>query len=559
MTAFLERESASDLDLISAARSGDDEAVAELYERHRGAATRYARGLADPTTAEDLVAEAFARLLEGIRSGGGPTVAFRPYLLRTVHNVYVNHVRRDSRHAWVEDADELDDALPDPADQRQESVILASAFAALPERWQAVLWHTAVEGEDHETVGRRLGLKANAVAALAFRSRDGLRRAYLEAHLGAVRDEACIPFRDGLAAYVRGRVHGRRRQRIEDHLAQCPDCTAGYLELDALGADLGAVLAPAVLGAAAAGYAATTAGATGAGGTGLFGGRRGLRTSMAVVAAAAVIAALAGTGFALLGRSDRPVGPTSADPPAAIASPMPATDSPVDPPASASTEPPVSPEQIVGWPSPTSTTAPAVLPTRTPPGSPIGEPTPTPRPSTTPATPPETPSATPSAISAAPADPIPVAPTALDPTQTPPETSTETPSQTPSQTPTETPTIDPTTHEDLAIGSGSHSYYGPHHHVQMSVRALLDPTVITLDVRGLQSFQVHPEPSYLPATCERAPAVGDRTRVTCELPPGEGTFAIDLVVSGVLDVVARVSAADNADPNPGNDELVFPG
>jgi RNA polymerase sigma factor (sigma-70 family) len=542
MTAFLERESASDLDLISAARNGDDEAVAELYVRHHDAAARYARGLADPTTAEDLVAEAFAKLLESIRAGGGPSQAFRPYLLRTVHNVYVNHVRRDSRHVWVEDADDLDVPVPDSVDQRRESAVLAAAFASLPERWQAVLWHTAVEGEDHETVGRMLGLKANAVAALAFRSRDGLRRAYLEAHLGATRDEACRPYREQLAPYARGRVHGRRRQRIEEHLTRCPDCTAGYLELAAIGSDLGAVLAPAVLGVTAAGYASASAGIGGGGGgiAALLRGRS-LRTSLAAAAAAAVVVVAAAGGFALVvGRGD-PDGAVSADPPggAVVATTDASTSSPVAPPAD-SPDPTRSagPTETSATSLPAPTT-PAVVPTR----SPSGRPDPTSRPTTSSPTP--TGSASPTARPTVP----PSSPPSVSPTTAPTET--------PTGTPTVSPTVDPMTHEDLAIGSGSHAYYGPHHHVQMSVTALLDPTIITIDVHGLQSFSVHTETTYLPATCAQAGIEGDVTRVTCQLAPGQGAFAIDVVVSGQLDAVARVSAVDNVDPNPANDELVF--
>jgi RNA polymerase sigma factor (sigma-70 family) len=533
MTAFLERESASDLDLISAARNGDDEAVAELYVRHHDAAARYARGLADPTTAEDLVAEAFAKLLESIRAGGGPEQAFRPYLLRTVHNVYVNHVRRDSRHAWVEDVEDLDVPVPDSVDQRRESAVLAAAFASLPERWQAVLWHTAVEGDDQETVGRMLGLKANAVAALAFRSRDGLRRAYLEAHLGAMRDEACRPYREQLATYARGRVRGRRRQRLEEHLTQCPDCTAGYLELSAIGSDLGAVLAPAVLGVAAAGYAGTSAGI--GGGAALFRGRT-LRTSLAAAAAAAVVVAVAAGGFALVvGRGD-PDGAVSADPPGAVvATTDPSTSSPAAPPTgSPSLTRPVDPTATSAGALPTRTT-PVVVPTR----SPSGRPDPTTRPTTS--APRPTDSASPTA----------------SPTVSPSIPPAVTPTVAPTETPTTTPTVDPTTHEDLAIGSGSHAYYGPHHHVQMSVTALLDPTIVTIDVRGLQSFTVHTETTYLAATCAQAGVDGDVTKIACQLAPGQGTFAIDVVVSGELDAVARVSATDNVDPNPANDELVF--
>ncbi|WP_460828922.1 RNA polymerase sigma factor, partial [Nocardioides hungaricus] len=382
MTAFLAPESASDLDLISAAGDGDSEAVAVLYARHHDAAVRYARGLTDPTTAEDLVAEAFAKLLESIRAGGGPQLAFRAYLLRTVHNVYVNHVRRDSRHAWVEDADQLDVAVPDETERWQESSLLAASFASLPERWQAVLWHTTVEGDDHETVGRLLGLKPNAVAALAFRAREGLRGAYLAAHLSETCDEACRPYREDLPLYARSRLRGRRRQRLEAHLAACPDCTAAYLELHALSTDLGAVLAPVLLGAAAATYAGTGTGTAAAGGVvGLFADKPWLVSLGAGVSAAAVVATAVGA-VAWVGRGDGPGGATVA--------PSPQLSEPTSRAAAPTASATASPTR----PRPAPTTVVVVPPSRTPIPTPPTAPSPTATPSPTP-TPPATPTPTP--------------------------------------------------------------------------------------------------------------------------------------------------------------------
>ncbi len=539
MTASLERESASDLDLISAARSGDEEAVAELYVRHHDAAVRYARGLTDPTTAEDLVSEAFARLLESIQAGGGPEVAFRPYLLRTVHNVYVNHVRRDSRYTWVEDADALEAPVTvDPVEERRESAVLAAAFASLPERWQAVLWHTVVESDDHTTVGRLLGLKANAVAALAFRARDGLREAYLDAHLGEARDEACGPYREELAAYARGRLRGRRRDRVEDHLARCPDCTAGYLELHALGADLGMVLAPAILGVTAATYAG--AGGSGGSSIGLYHGRghRSATTGVTAAAAVVLVAAAAAGAFAWMaqtGSGDAAVADSSDHTTGVAESGPTLTDAPPAPPTPARR------------PSNSPSVVPPLLPTVAP-SRPVPPPTRNPAP-----TPPrETEAPTPSAT-----------PTAPEPTRRPSAAPTAVPSTTPTGSPTveptvnPTPTPDPATHEDLRLSSGSHTYYGPDHHVEMSVAALLDPTVLTIDVVGLTRFAVHSGSSYLPATCTQTSTDATATRLTCQLSPGTGMFAMDLVVSGSLDVTVRVSAEGNEDPDPTNDVLTF--
>ena len=67
-----------DAELIEAVRSGDLEAYGLLYRRHAGAATTMARQLTGSRAeADDLVAEAFARVLDMLRSGGGPDTAFR--------------------------------------------------------------------------------------------------------------------------------------------------------------------------------------------------------------------------------------------------------------------------------------------------------------------------------------------------------------------------------------------------------------------------------------------------------------------------------------------------
>ena len=78
----------SDSDLLAAVRAGDTAAYGTLYERHRTAARQLAYGLAhDPTDAEDLVAETFAKVFASLRAGRGPLVAFRAYLNTTMRHV----------------------------------------------------------------------------------------------------------------------------------------------------------------------------------------------------------------------------------------------------------------------------------------------------------------------------------------------------------------------------------------------------------------------------------------------------------------------------------------
>jgi len=52
-----------DADLIAAVRGGDTQAYGLLFERHRQAASRLARHLIPGPDADDLVSEAFVRVL----------------------------------------------------------------------------------------------------------------------------------------------------------------------------------------------------------------------------------------------------------------------------------------------------------------------------------------------------------------------------------------------------------------------------------------------------------------------------------------------------------------
>jgi hypothetical protein len=84
----------SDAELISAVRGGDSEAYGVLYQRHLHAAKRAASCLARTSVErEDLVADAFTRVLRVLRDGGGPDEEFRAYLLVTMRNGAISGAR----------------------------------------------------------------------------------------------------------------------------------------------------------------------------------------------------------------------------------------------------------------------------------------------------------------------------------------------------------------------------------------------------------------------------------------------------------------------------------
>ncbi len=139
----------ADAELISAVRGGDIDAYGELFARHSSAATRLARQLVSSGDADDLVSEAFAKVLTVLQRGGGPDVAFRAYLLTAVRRLHVDRIRATSRLQTTDDLAPFDPGVPfqDTAVAGFENEAAAKAFASLPERWQLVLWHLEVEGQ----------------------------------------------------------------------------------------------------------------------------------------------------------------------------------------------------------------------------------------------------------------------------------------------------------------------------------------------------------------------------------------------------------------------------
>lgn len=291
--------------LLERLRAGEDSAFGELFARHSRAVRRLAFGLVqDRSEAEDLTAEAFFRVLQAIRRGAGPVDNVRAYLLIVARRVAWEW-RARRRDVPVSD-EELTDRAGSDADalgQSAERNLITRAFTSLPERWRSVLWKVEVEGERPAVVATNFGLSANATAALARRARQGLRAAYLQAHLTAERSATgCRDVLEKLGAYTAGSIRGSERRRIRAHLASCASCAAMHAELrdvcSGLRAHAALLAAPLV---AAAGWQVSRAVTGGLGAT-----VKGLLASAKVqVALAATSAAAVG----VLGLATGPWGP----------------------------------------------------------------------------------------------------------------------------------------------------------------------------------------------------------------------------------------------------------
>ncbi|MER5835546.1 sigma-70 family RNA polymerase sigma factor [Streptomyces sp. NPDC002130] len=439
----------SDAGLIDRMRAGDDTAYEELYRRHAQAVRRYARTCCrDAHTAEDLTAEVFARMLQAVRGGAGPTHAVRAYLLTSVRRVAASWTRSARREQLVDDFAVFaaqsahgpdvsgDDTLELGADVRAmheaERSMAMRAFRSLPERWQAVLWHTEIEDESPSEVATLFGLDANGTRVLASRAREGLKQAYLQAHVSATLtgDEECARYADQLGTYARGRLRIRAERGLRKHLDECAKCRLAALQIEEVAGGIPAVVPVAVIGwfgaagyAKAAGLIAGGAGAAGAAGAAAAGGSAGGAAAAGGGSAGGGGGAAVSEGVGAPVKAGIAAGVVAVGVVAAVVMALTGNEKPNEEAEAAPSPPPPSSVVRPGEPTPPPSSSPpgpgprppGIMPAR------AETPAPTPSPRTSPSPDPEAAPTPPRTPAPPPTPPKPTPPPAPTPTPTPPQ------------------------------------------------------------------------------------------------------------------------------------------
>jgi RNA polymerase sigma-70 factor (ECF subfamily) len=119
-------------------QDGDVNAFDALYRRHKDPVYRYLLRLSGHRdTAEDVFQEVWGKIIKA-RENYRPTAKFTTFLYRVAHNCFIDHVRRNRRHAGaVEFQPELcsdpGDSVELTTERRMARQRLAAALVDLPE------------------------------------------------------------------------------------------------------------------------------------------------------------------------------------------------------------------------------------------------------------------------------------------------------------------------------------------------------------------------------------------------------------------------------------------
>lgn len=156
----------------------DEEAFRGFYTRTAGMVWAYlARATNDPAAADDLLQEAYYRLLRS-RTVFESEDHRRNYLFRIATNLIRDRYRRprpDSAQLPEHGEDNIR-AAGDLAQETQQRADLQRAMARLSHRERELVWLAYGQGSTHQEIAGALGLKTGSVKPLLFRARRKLAR-----------------------------------------------------------------------------------------------------------------------------------------------------------------------------------------------------------------------------------------------------------------------------------------------------------------------------------------------------------------------------------------------
>ncbi len=178
-SAINELAALTDLDLVERARSGDQAAFRQLYDRNVDRIFRLAYRMAgEDDLAKDFTQEAFLRAFQRLDQFRGDA-AFSTWLHSIAVSVALNGLRKVDRHRKRERSLE-DAAHVTPGRRQMEPDVrerLEQAIEALPDIYRTVFLMHDLEGYGHREIAETLDVAEGTSKARLFRAREKLRAA----------------------------------------------------------------------------------------------------------------------------------------------------------------------------------------------------------------------------------------------------------------------------------------------------------------------------------------------------------------------------------------------
>jgi RNA polymerase sigma-70 factor (ECF subfamily) len=147
-------------------RDGDVTAFEILYKRHKDALYRYLLRLCrHRDSAEDVFQDVWGKIIKA-RESYRPTAKFTTFLYRVAHNCFIDHIRRNKRHAQTVDGEP--DNQPDPGELPE----MRTERSLARRRLLAALQQLPDEQRDVFLLREEAGLNLDQIASITGTNRE---------------------------------------------------------------------------------------------------------------------------------------------------------------------------------------------------------------------------------------------------------------------------------------------------------------------------------------------------------------------------------------------------
>jgi len=147
-------------------KDGDTAAFETLYRRHNDALYRYLLRLCrNNAAAEDVFQEVWGKIINA-RSSYRPTAKFTTFMYRVAHNCFIDHIRRNKRHA---NSTELEPELHADPSELPDTIVERSLAR---ERLNLALLDLPDEQRDVFLLHEEAGLNLDQIASVTGSNRE---------------------------------------------------------------------------------------------------------------------------------------------------------------------------------------------------------------------------------------------------------------------------------------------------------------------------------------------------------------------------------------------------
>jgi RNA polymerase sigma-70 factor (ECF subfamily) len=175
-------------DIVERARSGDQQALAELYDLYLPRIYRYILArTGNSAEAEDITEDVFVRMLGAIGNFQWRQAPFAAWLFRIARNQLVSYIRKNGlRRQETPLAESVADPAPDPLTRVEDRLSFEQIFdlaQALPQAQREVLWLRFGVGLSVSDTARALGKRETNIKVLQHKAIARLQKLLAQAEL----------------------------------------------------------------------------------------------------------------------------------------------------------------------------------------------------------------------------------------------------------------------------------------------------------------------------------------------------------------------------------------